>query len=437
MQRRGDADSLEHPAEAQDAPAAPAHRERRLLLRMNPPGEDDHSAGDLLRRQYEELAAVKVALEAERERFRELFEFAPYAYVVTDRHGVVRDLNLAAEDLFGRQRDRIMGKPMRLFIPMDRKEQFYDIMTQLEHTGRIADVQVTLASPFATHVSISASVYPQTGMPIEQIRWQLLNITERVAREEEIRHLNADLEERVRERTLELTRANAAKDEFLGMISHELKTPITVIAGNAEALTRHGDALSPEQRDGALLDVRIEADRLQRIIDNLLVLARLEGGQDIGREPLRLDMLVANRVASHRGRFPRRQIEAALDGPVLVDAAPVYVDQVLRNLISNAEKYSSVDGAIRITIDGGIDGRMAVVCVADEGDGVPESEMPRLFTPFYRSQRTAHFAPGAGIGLAVCKRLIEAQGGRIWAERGKTAGMAFCFSLPRIDGDGE
>jgi PAS domain S-box-containing protein len=390
-------------------------------------------AHERLERQYEELSAMRVALEAERERFHELFQFAPFAYVVTDRRGVIRDLNVAAEELFKRPRDRLIRKPLRIFVPVERKDRFYEMMERLDRTGRIADVELTLSAPASLRVSISASVYPQTGMPIERIRWQFLDVTERVVREEEVRSLNAELEERVRERTVELTRANAAKDEFLGMISHELKTPITVIAGNAEALTRHGAALTPEQRDAALLDVRIEADRLQRIVDNLLVLARLEGGQDIGREPLRLDLLVKSRVQSHRARYPRRTIETTVDGPVLVDASPVYAEQVLRNLFSNAEKYSPAEGAISVSVDN--NDRESVVTVEDHGAGVPEDEMKRLFTPFYRSKSTAAYAPGAGIGLAVCKRLVEAQGGHIWAERRDEGGMRFSFSLPRAEAE--
>jgi two-component system sensor histidine kinase KdpD len=120
-----------------------------------------------------------------------------------------------------------------------------------------------------------------------------------------------------------------------------------------------------------------------------------------------------------------------MDGATLVDAAPVYADQILRNLLSNAEKYSPPDAPINVSVVA--DDEETLVCVSDHGAGVPSDEMGHLFTPFYRSASTEHAAPGAGIGLAVCKRLVEAQGGRICAEPREGGGMTFCFSLRAIE----
>jgi PAS domain S-box-containing protein len=295
-------------SEAERAP-----EEHDAVQRLRETISELRTAEEEIRQQNEELMEARINLEFERERFRELFDFAPDAYLVTDMHGVISDANLAAEDLFRRPRRTLLRKPLRLFVPVDDKTPFYTILEQLGRSGRVEDVQLTISPQprELAHLSVSARVYPRNGAPPEGIRWQLRNITERFMREEEIRHLNADLEDRVRERTAELTRANAAKDEFLGLISHELKTPITVIGGNAEALSRHGDALTPDQRAAALADVRDEADRLHRIIDNLLVLARLERGQEIGREPLRLDLLVTARARDHRTHFPTRLLEVA------------------------------------------------------------------------------------------------------------------------------
>jgi two-component system CheB/CheR fusion protein len=240
-----------------------------------------------------------------------------------------------------------------------------------------------------------------------------------------------------RERLLtELRNALAAKDEFLGIISHELRTPITTILGNAEVLARRGDALDPQMRSAALQDVAHEAERLSRIVDNLLTLARIERHQHVETEPIILRRIAERVVLSHRRQFPYREIELDLDDgvPALGDATSV--EQVLRNFLSNAEKYSPVDTPITVGI--AHDGGDVLGWIGDRGDGIPEEEADSIFTPFYRSPRTAEHAAGAGIGLAVCKKLIEAQGGRIWARARDGGGSEFGFALPAtsIDVDG-
>jgi K+-sensing histidine kinase KdpD len=233
--------------------------------------------------------------------------------------------------------------------------------------------------------------------------------------------------------TDELLAANAAKDEFLGLVSHELKTPITTILGNAEVLDRRFDAIADADRVDALADIRAEAERLHRIIDNLLVLARLEQGTSIEREPMLVRRIIEQVVASHGRSFPGRRVEVDTSiPPAPVLGSPQYLEQTVRNLVSNAEKYSARDGLIRIEVCR--EGAELIVRVLDEGPGVREDEVESLFMPFYRSASTSNLAQGVGIGLAVCRRLIEAQGGRIWARRrAPEGGSEFGFALPIVE----
>ena len=149
----------------------------------------------------------------------------------------------------------------------------------------------------------------------------------------------------------DLRHANAAKDEFLGLVSHELKTPLTTIRGNAEVLRRVNDRLDAETRRQALDDIYGEAIRLQRIIENMLVLARLERGQQSETEPLLLRHIVERVVEAHRERAPRRRFEEhADDAMTMVLASPDYIEQVVDNLLSNAEKYSPEDAPIEVAV---------------------------------------------------------------------------------------
>jgi two-component system sensor histidine kinase KdpD len=174
---------------------------------------------------------------------------------------------------------------------------------------------------------------------------------------------------------------------------------------------------------------------LHRIVDNLLVLARLEQGQRLESEPTLVRRIINRVIQEHRRRFPGRAIELHHDEKLIPAlASPEYTEQVVRNLLSNAEKYSPRESVIEVHI--GKEDEDLVVRVLDRGQGIDESELENVFTPFYRSPANSPAAPGAGIGLAVCKRLVEAQSGRIWAKRRDGGGSEFGFSVPIADDDG-
>lgn len=230
----------------------------------------------------------------------------------------------------------------------------------------------------------------------------------------------------------ELRLANEAKDEFLGLVSHELRTPITTIYGGARILRSRGDRLDKETSSGVLGDIEQESERLHRIVEDLLVLARVELGEEAATEPILLQRIVERAVTAIKRRRPNRVIEIDIAKELEpVRASGVYVEQVLRNLINNADKYSPADQPIEVRAHR--DGDEAIMSILDRGPGIPEQEMELIFERFYRSAGTAKQAGGAGIGLTVCKRLVEAQNGRIWAESREGGGLEVSFSLPLYD----
>lgn len=240
------------------------------------------------------------------------------------------------------------------------------------------------------------------------------------------------LYDEARQTSEQLARAIETKDEFLGLMSHELKTPITTILGNAEVLLKHRDALDPEAVRSSLTDIYDESARLHRTVEDLLSLARIERGQEIELEPLLLGRVVARVIMEHRTRFPARSIEFRVpDEPVPVMGERGYIEQVSRNLLSNAEKYSPRELPIHIDVRRS-EQEMQVV-IGDHGAGLTPEESELVFTPFVRLPRTAMQAAGSGIGLAVCRRLIEAQSGHIWAQPRRGGGSEFCFALPIAD----
>jgi K+-sensing histidine kinase KdpD len=227
----------------------------------------------------------------------------------------------------------------------------------------------------------------------------------------------------------QLLKANEAKDEFLGLISHELRTPITAIYGGARVLQTRADRLDEESKGRILSDIEVESERLSRMVENLLALAKVELGQAVATEPVLARRVVQKVVSSFMQRRPGRAIELRTKGdPAPVAAQPLYLEQVVRNLLSNADKYSPEDAPVEVrlrTVDEGIE-----CLVLDRGPGIEGDQAELIFERFYRSERLAKAAKGAGLGLTVCKRLMEAQGGRIWAKPRDGGGLEVGFFLP-------
>jgi signal transduction histidine kinase len=230
----------------------------------------------------------------------------------------------------------------------------------------------------------------------------------------------------------QLRKANAAKDEFLALISHELRTPITTIFGGARLLHSRRRALPEESTDEMIASIEDEAERLYRLVEDLLAIARADLATEVKREELPLAASVEQVVKQFSARHPARPIDVqtAADPPVVL-AEATYVQQVLNNFISNADKYAEPGLPIDIQIEA--EGGEGIVRVLDRGPGVPEDEMDRIFDSFYRSQRTSRQASGKGLGLTVCKRLVEAMSGRIWARPREGGGLEVGFALPLAD----
>ncbi len=219
----------------------------------------------------------------------------------------------------------------------------------------------------------------------------------------------------------------AAKDEFVGFVSHEIRTPLAVIAGNARLLADAPDTQFDASE--ALSEISVASERLQDILDTLLSLSKAESGVVLEVEPILLHRVAQRVRRHHRVRFPERQVEvisASEVPPALGDRRAV--EQVLINLLSNAEKYGAPDQAIVIGVD--LNDGGARVRVENRGDRLTPGELDHVFEPFFRMPASAAAAPGVGLGLTVCHRLIAAQGGRMNAEALPEGGACFSFVLP-------
>jgi K+-sensing histidine kinase KdpD len=238
----------------------------------------------------------------------------------------------------------------------------------------------------------------------------------------------------VAERYKAAQRAQELREAFTGVISHELRTPITTIYGMSQVLRQRHGSMEPEDLRQMIEDIEGEADRLRRLAEDLLVLSRTESGRlQVTLDPLLVSHVIRRRIGEEESRWPDHEFEAQIPAGIgLVLGEEMYVEQVVQNLLSNAAKYSPPGSTVRVVVEQ--EGAEISVRVLDEGIGLAdEATTDRLFELFYRSPDATRQASGAGIGLFVCRQLIESMGGRIWAAQRDGRGSEFGFALPVLE----
>ncbi len=232
----------------------------------------------------------------------------------------------------------------------------------------------------------------------------------------------------VRDLTEERTAA-AAQEAFMGILSHELRTPITTILGLAHLIGRQRTAGLTASEVAS--DIVGEAERLSALVEDLLVLSRSQRGRvTYDPEPILVQHAIGAVVAQESLRYPHVTFATEVDrGLPPAEGDRTFLTQVLRNIVGNAAKYSPTTPCT-VTISARASDTDLEVRVLDEGPGFEEGEAERLFDIFFRSNRTARARAGSGIGLYVSRTLVEAMGGRIWARLRPEGGSEFGFSLP-------
>ena len=228
--------------------------------------------------------------------------------------------------------------------------------------------------------------------------------------------------------------AEQLRSTFLSVVSHELQTPIAIIKGYASTLARedaHLDAAALRERLHAIEE---EADRLNHLVDNVLYVSRIQaGGLTMERGELDLSEMTRSVVRRFHARSPDRKISVRFPAETpLVYADRGRIEEVLLNLLDNAVKYSPRGQDIRVR--GQVADDEVIVSVTDAGQGIPLREQERIFERFQQLDNSAsRRTPGTGLGLYICRAIVEAHGGRIWVQSELGVGSTFFFSLPRTE----
>jgi K+-sensing histidine kinase KdpD len=218
------------------------------------------------------------------------------------------------------------------------------------------------------------------------------------------------------------------KDEFIGLVSHELRTPLTVISGCISTALTEWERLPVDETQRLLHDAVLESESLSHLVENLLEISRSQA-QQLALYVTSTDIrsLIKNTVNKVKKQYDSHRFLTSIpSGLQKIDVDPLRIERILHNLLENASKYSPEGSRIKVSVKA--DPEAVTIAVNDQGEGLTSIEQTRIFGAFQRLERTK--TRGAGLGLVVCKRLVEAHGGEIWVESKKGKGSTFFFTLP-------
>ena len=413
-------------------------------------------ADEELKAHSEALAATSNELDRERRKFRELFEFAPDAYLITDLYGTIREANVAAGRLLGLDPKFLVGKLLPSFFEESARRQYPEQLDLLCDRDRLDDWEMWLHPRRGATARVSASIARSSRNYLAaEYRWIIHDVTARRQAEEAIREEKRELELRVKSGTVQLAaaqrikddlllserkareeaeEANRAKSDFLALLSHEFRTPLQAIFGYTELLEReiHGPLTQAQRRD--LERIQQSQQLLLGLITAILDFARIENGQAIEMDLaptalneilLNMEGLVGPQLKTKELRYQYRCSNAS----IAARADAVKVQQIVLNLLANAIKFTPFGGSVSLECESEPDA--VAIHVIDSGMGIPLDKLEAVFQPFIQIRPRDAWSNGTGLGLAISRRLANAMGGSLTAVSDVGKGSAFTLRLQK------
>jgi PAS domain S-box-containing protein len=368
----------------------------------------------------DEDAVVQPGGDAER-LFRGLLESAPDAVLIVDARGLIQIVNRQTEVLFGYPRAELFGQPVEVLLP----ERFGG-----RHTGHRAGYQ---AEPHTRPMGIGLELFGRrkdnSEFPVEislspmQSDGELLIISN-------IRDVSGrkQVEEQLRAAATDLARSNAELEQFAYVASHDLQEPLRMVASYTQLLARRYQGKLDEDADEFIRFAVDGAQRMQELINDLLTYSR------IGTRPLQLAATNAGKVLDQVVTDLAAAIEdsgatVSHDDLPTVLADPIQLHQLLQNLIANAIKFHRPGEKPHVHVSKTSGDGEWIFAVRDNGIGIESQYLERIFVLFQRLHTRADY-PGTGIGLAICKKIVERHGGRMRVDSELGRGTTFEFTLP-------
>jgi PAS domain S-box-containing protein len=418
--------------------------------------EELRLADEELRAQSEALAASSDELDRERRKFRELFDFAPDAYLITDLYGTIREANVAAGRLLGLEPKFLTGKLLPSFFEESARKQYPEQLDQLCDRDQLDDWEMWLQPRRGAIARVTASIARSSRNYLAaEYRWIIHDVTARRQAEDAIREEKRELELRVRSGTVQLAAAqrikddlllserkareeaeaaNRAKSDFLALLSHEFRTPLQAIFGYTELLEReiHGPLNQAQRRD--LQRIQQSQQLLLGLITAILDFARIENGQAIEMHlaPTALNDILSNMEGLIGSQLETKDLKyryRCRDASVMARADAAKVQQIVLNLLANAIKFTPLGGSVSLECESERDA--IAIHVIDSGIGIPVDKLEAVFQPFVQIRARNALSNGTGLGLAISRTLANGMGGSLTAMSDLGKGSAFTLRLQK------
>lgn len=333
--------------------------------------------------------------------------------------GIITSWNTAAEKLFGYSSAEILGKHISVLIPTDRLEEENSIISNIAKGKKVDHFETLRLAKDGRQIPLSITVSPlidSTGKVIGASK-----IARDISAQQKAQAINDALFQ-------EIKALNEKKDEFIGIASHELKTPLTSISGYLQLLAK----LQSEETTKKFIDKTIhQVNKLTSLVSDMLDVSKIEAGKlQFSKKKFDMKLMVENAIELINHTHSGSEITLKSD----IESIPFYgdeqrIEQVMINLLSNAIKYSPNTAKIDISLS--LSNGEILVGVKDEGYGIAPDLQKKIFTRFYRVEDVNPNISGLGIGLYISSQVIERHEGKIWVESELGKGSTFWFALPR------
>lgn len=387
---------------------------------------------DLERRVEERTAAAQASaagLRESEERFQIIMQNTSAVIYLIDAAGRCQQVNRGFESVFGVTNAEAHGHSIYGLLPVETSAllQANNHRVLAEGVTLEFDEEITGANGVRAYSSIKTPLFDAQGAPSGIVSVST-DITERKQAENE----RVELLRREHSARLDAEAAIQIRDDFLSVAAHELKTPVTSVRASAQIMSRKlskATQTPPQWLQDGLRVIDQQSERLTRLIGQLLDISRLDHEKSLGAlAPTDLTALAERLVAAFGSRSKRHTFALTGDDAVAAEVDPVGIEQVISNLLDNAIKYSPEGGAIDLQVTAK-DREHVRIAVRDHGIGIPKEKRSEIFQRFYQAHAEDHRS-GLGLGLFICRQIVELHGGEIEAEFPADGGVRFVVTLP-------
>jgi len=381
-----------------------------------------------LEMQNEELVNAKEQIEAAaHEKYKELYDFAPTAYFTISKKGSIQELNLKGAGMLGKERQRLINLKFSQFITPDTTKIFNEFLERIftQKTNETCEVIISI------NPSVQSFAY-LTGHIIEdgdQCLLSAIDITERKKSEAELKNKMDELTKAYKQLE-EYSFHNQELKQFAYVSSHELQQPVRTIYNFIQIYEEEYSALLDKKASKYLEIIKDSSKRVYALINVLSDYSKL--GLKKSLRLVNMKELIDNVILDLNSTVKSSGAEIEIGDMPVINAYEIEIHQVFRNLIGNAVKFQNKNVKPQIKINAEKIGDKWRFSVSDNGIGIPPVHFEKLFNIFQRLHANENEFEGKGIGLAICKKIIELHQGQIWVESNKDQGVTFYFTIPNL-----